>query len=400
MTHPTPTHSLYLKPKEDRRLAKGHLWIFNNELQSVPRDIEAGEIVNLFTYDKRLVGHGFYNPRSLISFRLLTRPGETPDAAFFRKKILEAKALREKLYPPSETNAWRLVYGESDGLPGLVADRFNRGVVLQAFSAGMDRLLPMISDLIDDLLKPDAIVIRNESMLRELEGLPLSRNIVKGERSATVQTIYDAGVSYEVDLFEGQKTGFFLDQRENRRFIRKIASGARVLDMFANDGGFALNALYAGARSTVLVDISKETLDRAGKNARMNHFENYQLTPEDAFHFLDRMAAQKETFDVVVLDPPSFTKSRKNLPAALKAYKKLNKLGMGLVKPGGFLATASCSHHVSEADFLQAVHQASISAGKQLRLIHRSAHPPDHPILPAMPETAYLKFACFYVTGG
>lgn len=393
-------HSLYLKPKEERRLAKGHLWVFNNELQRIPKDIDAGEIVNLFTADHRLMGCGFYNPHSLIAFRLLTRPGETPDAAFFQKKILEARTLREKFYPPSETNAFRLIYGESDGLPGLVADRFNQGIVLQAFSAGMDRLLPTIAEIIDDLLKPDAIVVRNESMLRELEGLTLSKEILKGGRSPTEQIIFDAGIFYEVDLFEGQKTGFFLDQRENRRFIRKISAGARVLDVFANDGGFALNALYAGARSADLVDISKETLARAEKNARRNHFENYQLISEDAFAFLDRMAAEKETFDVVVLDPPSFTKSRKNLPIAIKAYKKLNKLGLSLVNPDGFLATASCSHHVSEEDFLQTIQQAALGTGKKLRLIHRSAQPPDHPVLPAMPETGYLKFACFYVTGG
>ncbi|PIP38118.1 MAG: SAM-dependent methyltransferase [Desulfobacterales bacterium CG23_combo_of_CG06-09_8_20_14_all_51_8] len=392
--------SLYLKPNEERRLIKGHLWVFNNELQTVPKNIPAGEIVTLFTHDHRPIGAGFYNPHSLIAFRLLTHPGETPDQAFFRKKILEAAALREKIYPPEETNAWRLVHGESDGLPGLVADRFHQAVVLQAFSAGMDRLLPMISEVIDDLLKPEAIIVRNESALRELEGLPLSKDILKGDRSATVQTIFDAGVFYEVDLYEGQKTGFFLDQRENRRTIRKFSAGADVLDVFANDGGFALNALFAGARSATLVDISEETLNRAQKNARLNKFENFHLMAGDAFALLSRMAEEKKAFDVVVLDPPSFTKSRKNLPAALKAYKKLNKLGLRLIKPGGFLATASCSHHVSEADFFQVIHQAALGAGKQLRLIHKSAQPPDHPVLLAMPETGYLKFACFQVTGG
>ena len=392
--------SLYLKPNEERRLIKGHLWVFNNELQTVPKNIPAGEIVTLFTHDHRPIGAGFYNPHSLIAFRLLTHPGETPDQAFFRKKILEAAALREKIYPPEETNAWRLVHGESDGLPGLVADRFHQAVVLQAFSAGMDRLLPMISEVIDDLLKPEAIIVRNESALRELEGLPLSKDILKGDRSATVQTIFDAGVFYEVNLYEGQKTGFFLDQRENRRTIRKFSAGADVLDVFANDGGFALNALFAGARSATLVDISEETLNRAQKNARLNKFENFHLMAGDAFALLSRMAEEKKAFDVVVLDPPSFTKSRKNLPAALKAYKKLNKLGLRLIKPGGFLATASCSHHVSEADFFQVIHQAALGAGKQLRLIHKSAQPPDHPVLLAMPETGYLKFACFQVTGG
>jgi len=390
--------TIHLKPKEQRRLLKGHLWVFSNELQAVPGDIAAGETVRLVTHDDRLIGTGFYNPHSLISFRLLSRSGEIPDREFFKKKIVEALALREKIYRLDDTNAWRLVHGESDGLPGLVIDRFNRAVVLQAFSGGMDRHLPLVSEVIDELLQPDAIILRNESVLRELEGLPLYKEIIKGERSATMQTIHDAGISYEVDLYEGQKTGFFLDQRENRRIIRSFSEGAEVLDVFTNDGGFALNALRGGARSAIMVDISEETLKRAEKNAVLNGFENFSLISSDAFDMLGKMVEAKELFDVVVLDPPSFTKSRKNLPTALKAYKRLNKLGLQLIKSGGFLATASCSHHVSEEDFLAAIHQAALAAGKQLRMIYKNAQPPDHPVLLSMPETGYLKFACFYVT--
>ncbi len=390
--------TIHLKPKEQRRLLKGHLWVFSNELQTVPGDIAAGETVRLVTHDDRLIGTGFYNPHSLISFRLLSRSGEVPDREFFKKKIVEALALREKIYRLDDTNAWRLVHGESDGLPGLVIDRFNRAVVLQAFSAGMDRHLPLVSEVIDELLQPEAIILRNESVLRELEGLPLYKEIIKGERSATMQTIHDAGISYEVDLYEGQKTGFFLDQRENRRIIRSFSEGAEVLDVFTNDGGFALNALRGGAQSAIMVDISEETLKRAEKNAVLNGFENFSLISSDAFDMLGKMVEAKELFDVVVLDPPSFTKSRKNLPTALKAYKRLNKLGLQLIKSGGFLATASCSHHVSEEDFLATIHQAALAAGKQLRMIYKNAQPPDHPVLLSMPETGYLKFACFYVT--
>jgi 23S rRNA (cytosine1962-C5)-methyltransferase len=389
---------IHLKPKEQRRLLKGHLWVFSNELQHVPHDIAAGETVRLLTHDNRLLGTGIYNPHSLISFRMLSRSGKVPDREFFRTKIVEALRLREKIYSPQESNAWRLVHGESDGLPGLVVDRFNRVVVLQAFSAGMDRHLPLVSEVIDELLQPEAVVLRNESQLRELEGLPLYKEIVKGERSAALQTIHDSGVSYEVDLYEGQKTGFFLDQRENRRIVRTFSAGAEVLDVFTNDGGFALNALHGGAKSAIMVDISEETLKRAERNAELNGFGNFSLVSADAFSLLQRMIEEKERFDVVILDPPSFTKSRKNLPTALKAYKKLNKLGLELVKPGGFLATASCSHHVSEEDFLATIHQAALGTGKQLRMIYRNAQPPDHPVLLSMPETGYLKFACFYVT--
>ncbi|MBM3423594.1 MAG: class I SAM-dependent rRNA methyltransferase [Chlorobi bacterium] len=392
-------HDIRLKPKEQRRLLKGHLWVFSNELQTVPHDIAAGETVRLLTHDGKPLGTGFYNPHSLIAFRMLSRQEELPDRAFFKKKITEALRLREAIYRLDDTNAWRLVHGESDGLPGLIIDRFNRVVVLQAFSAGMDCHLPLVSEVIDELLQPEAIVVRNESQLRELEGLPLYKDIVKGERANTRQIIHDAGISFDVDLYEGQKTGFFLDQRENRRFIRAFSEKAEVLDVFTNDGGFALNALHGGAHSAILLDISEETLKRAEKNALLNGFDNFSLIAGDAFTLLNTMTEAKEQFDIVVLDPPSFTKSRKNLPAALKAYKRLNKLGLQLVKPGGFLATASCSHHVTEEDFLNAIHQAALSAGRQLRMIHKNSQPPDHPVLLSMPETGYLKFACFYVTG-
>jgi len=390
--------SLYLKPKEHHRIQKGHLWVFSNELESLPRDIASGETVKLFTHDKKFLGTGFYNSHSLISVRLLTRTDEEPERNFFRKKFLEALTLREKIYTTQETNAYRLVHGESDGLPGLIVDRFNKAIVLQAFSAGMDIHLPLVCDVLQELLNPSIIIVRNESPLRELEGLALYKDIVKGERSESVQTIHDAGITFEVNLFEGQKTGFFLDQRENRKLIRKFSEGAEVLDVFTNDGGFALNALYGGARSAILVDASKEALQRAEHNAQLNKFSEYSLVAADAFDTLDQMVESKESFDLVVLDPPSFTKSRKNLPGAIKAYKRLNKLGLQLLKNGGFLATASCSHHVSEEDFLQAVHQAALATGRQLRLIHKNSQPFDHPVLLAMPETSYLKFACFYVT--
>jgi len=390
--------SLYLKPKEHYRIQKGHLWVFSNELANLPRDIASGETVKLFTHDKKFLGTGFYNPHSLISVRLISRKDEEPDKDFFLKKFREALALREKVYTSYETNAYRLVHGESDGLPGLIVDRFNKAVVLQAFSAGMDVHLPLICDALQELLNPAVIIVRNESPLRELEGLTLYKDVVRGDRSATKQTIFDADITFEVDLFEGQKTGFFLDQRENRRVVRKFAEGAEVLDVFTNDGGFALNALYGGARSAIMIDASKEALHRAERNAQLNTFSEYSLVAADAFDTLDQMVESKESFDLVVLDPPSFTKSRKNLPGALKAYKRLNKLGLELLRNGGFLATASCSHHVSEEDFLQSVHQAALAAGCQLRMIHKSSQPFDHPVLLAMPETSYLKFACFYVT--
>ncbi len=391
-------HALYLKPKEHRRLLGGHLWVFSNELREVPRNIAAGETVQLFTHDERLLGTGFFNPQSLIAFRLLTRNEQGPDREFFREKFLEARKLREKIYPASETNAWRLVHGESDGLPGLVVDRFDKAIAIQSFSAGMDRHLELIIDVLQELFTPSTIVIRNESPLRELEGLPLYRKMVAGSPDDARVVIADAGISYRVNILEGQKTGFFLDQRENRRMIRKFAAGADVLDVYTNDGGFALNAMHAGAKATTMIDISQEALQRAEENARMNGMEKFSIIAGDAFETLAGLKQANRSFDLVILDPPSFTKSRKTVPTALKAYAKLNKMGLQLVRDEGFLATASCSHHVSEEDFLATVHLAALQAGKHLRLVYRNSQPPDHPVLLSMPETSYLKFACFYVT--
>jgi 23S rRNA (cytosine1962-C5)-methyltransferase len=391
-------HALYLKPKEHRRLLSGHLWVFSNELREVPRDIAAGETVQLHTNDGRLLGSGFFNPHSLIAFRLLTRDQELPDRAFFQRKIVEALRLREKIWPSTETNAWRLIHGESDGLPGLIVDRFDKALVMQSFSAGMDLHLPMITELLNELLDPEAIVLRNESPLRELEGLPLYREMIQGQPEQAWQVIHDGGIRYRVNILEGQKTGFFLDQRENRRYIRNHAAGADVLDVYTNDGGFALNAMFAGAKSTTMIDISQEALQRAEQNARLNGLDRFSIVAADAFEALGHLKQENRSFDLVILDPPSFTKSRKTIPTALKAYTKLNRLGLHLVRNEGFLATASCSHHVSEEDFLSAVHLGAMQAGRHLRLVNRNAQPPDHPVLLSMPETSYLKFACFYVT--
>ncbi|RNA66115.1 class I SAM-dependent rRNA methyltransferase [Prosthecochloris sp. ZM_2] len=393
-------HELYLKPGEHRRLFKGHLWSFSNELQSLPRDIAAGETVRLFTHDRKPVGTGFYNPQSLIAFRLLSRKSELPDEGFFTRKITEALSLRNKLYPSGETNAFRVVHGESDGLPGLVIDRFSDAVVIQSFSAGMDRHLPLICDVLTQLFRPACIIIRNESVLRELEGIPLYKKIVHGDERDAVQTIHDAGISYKAHLFEGHKTGFFLDQRENRRMVRRLSGDADTLDVFTSDGGFGLNALQGGASALTMVDISAGALERACANADLNGFRTYTALNGDAFEIMQRLVSERKTFDLVILDPPSFTKSRKNLPKALQAYKKLNRLGLELTKNGGFLATASCSRHASEADFLQAVQHASRTAGKHIRMVYKNSQPADHPVLLSMPETSYLKFACFYVTEG
>lgn len=391
-------HSLHLKPGEHRRISKGHLWSFSNELQSVPKDIAAGETVKLLSSNGMLVGTGFYNPNSLISFRLLSRSGELPDKAFFRKKIDEALALRTKVYPEEETNAWRLVHGESDGLPGLVIDRFGKALVIQSYSAGMDLHLPVISEILEELFNPEAIVIRNESVLRDLEGIERYKNIILGDKQNTTQLIHDAGISYQTDLYEGHKTGFFLDQRENRRMIRKLAQGGTVLDVFTSDGGFGLNALHGEAAHVTMTDISSDALERAAANAALNNYTNIETLEGDAFDVLQQLGREGKKYDLVILDPPSFTKSRKNLPAALKAYRKLNKLGLQLVKDGGFLGTASCSRHASEEDFIRAVQQAAQPLKKHLRQIYRSSQPADHPVLLSMPETRYLKFACFYVT--
>jgi 23S rRNA (cytosine1962-C5)-methyltransferase len=381
-----------LKRKEETRILSGHQWVFSNEVKEVKGSAGVGELVELTRHDGKFLGLGFYNPHSLIAFRFLTAEREEISFDFFKHRILQAYALRKRLYPRSAV--CRLVHGESDYLPGLIVDKFGDYLSLQAYSFGMDNRLTLICDVLESIFQPKGIIERNESQLRSLEGLPERKGVLRGKLEPYALTEHD--IQYEIDLLEGQKTGFYLDQRENRKSIRRHSNGAAVLDCFCNDGGFGFNAAAGGAASVLGIDISESVVRRAERNALVNKFDKLcRFESADVFDVLKNLVEKKKMFDVIILDPPSFTKSKKNLSAAKRGYKEINSIAIRLLKEGGVLATSSCSHHVSEEEFVDILNESSTSAGRKIQLIEWRGAAPDHPVLPSMPETKYLKFGLF-----
>ncbi|RCK77667.1 MAG: LSU m5C1962 methyltransferase RlmI [Ignavibacteriae bacterium] len=383
-----------LKKGEDKRIKNGHLWVFSNEIQQIQGEPSTGDIVELRTYSGEYLGKGFYNAHSLITFRLLTRIEEEIDFQFYKNKIEQALELRKRIYP--EYRSYRVVYGESDFLPGLIIDKYNDYLSVQVYSSGIDKHLTLICDVIESIFKPKGIIERSESPLRELEGLKPKKGILRGKIEKIM--IKENNLNFYVDLIEGQKTGFYFDQRENRFAIRRYSEGARVLDCFCNDGGFALNAASAGASEVIGVDISDSSIQRAVYNSEINNFSNKcKFIKADVFEFLNEAEIKKEKYDLIVLDPPSFTKSKKNISTAKVGYRNINTRAMKLLKPNGILATASCSHHIDDEMFLDIIQSSAKNAKRTLRLLEFHGAAPDHPILISMPETKYLKFGIFEV---
>jgi 23S rRNA (cytosine1962-C5)-methyltransferase len=379
---------IQLHPKRERRLTAGHQWIFSNEIAEIKGAPEAGDVVQVRRTDGHHLGYAYYHPHSLIAGRLLTRDRAVPDAAFYADRIRAALALRARRYPDAQ--ALRLVHSESDGLPGLVIDRFGSAVVIQVVCAGAERHLDWILDAVNEQVAPDTIVLRNDNALRTLEGLALEVKTVKGD--AATAAFEENGLTYEIDLLGGQKTGFYADQRENRvEFGRYVRAGDRVLDAFCNEGGFALHAARAGAAEVVAVDSSKPALDRAKANADRNGLAGIRFEARDVMDWLPALP-DEGAFDVINLDPPSFAKNKKMAGAALKGYRKLHEAAIRALKPGGILATAKCSHHIESERFYGSLLEAAGRLDREVRLLHRAGQPADHPVDPAMPETEYLAF--------
>jgi len=384
-------NQIILKKNEEHRIVAGHQWVFSNEIASLRGTPEIGEVVELLRHDQKFLGLGFYHPHSLIAFRFLTSEPEEIGFSFFERRIQQALVLRQKLYPGAET--FRLAHGESDFLPGLIIDKYNEFISLQILSAGMEKQTEVICDVLETLFHPKAIVARNDVAIRSLEELPVEKKVLRGNAGIT---IIDDGVKFEVDVLQGQKTGFFLDQRENRKAIHRYAVGGSVLDCFCNEGGFALHAASANAASVFGLDISESAITKARVNARLNSAA-VEFEVGDISETLKLITEKNKKFDMVVLDPPSFTKSKKNIPAALREYKEINAAAMRLITSGGFLVTASCSHHITEDGFLSTIEQAAVKAKRHVQLLEFAGAAPDHPVIPAMPETKYLKFAIFAV---
>ncbi len=386
--------TLRLKPHEHHRIAEGHLWVFRNELATLPPE-EMGALVRVESSDGRSLGTGFSHPTSKIAVRLLGGEFETVDTAFFAHRIGQAIRLRQRLLPGEQ--AWRVVFGEADLLSGLIIDRYNTTVVMQMLAAGMDVRREMIIEAILQTM-PDVtgIVERNSMKVREKEGLDLRDGVVWGTVPDRVR-FEENGILIDVDLVGGQKTGYFLDQKVNRATIARLSAGKRVLDCFCNVGGFALNAANGSAVEALGIDSSAQAIEHARHHAEINGLEHCHFEQANVFDLLRQHVDEGRQWDIVILDPPSFAKSRSALQGARAGYAELNRTALKLIPPGGLLVSASCTQLVPEHELMDIVYREAARLRKRLRLVHRSGQAPDHPVLLAMPETLYLKFLVFDV---
>lgn len=380
-----------LKPPRGARRRTGHPWVYSNEIDmdDAARACPPGETVRLLSANGEALGLASFNPHSLIAARQLTTDTDsTIDEAFWTARLRRALAIRERLYLGPY---YRLIHSEADGFPGLVADRYGDAVVLQVNSASMERALPDLIKAVEEVLAAKTIVIRADSRVRELEGLERYVRVTRGQLDGLVE-LQEDGVRALADLENGQKTGWYYDQRDNRRFAAQLAKGARVLDLYCSSGGFSLATAQAGAHTVVGLDSSEPALDIARQAAVLNgvegrcHFERAKL-----FDAGEELAQDGERFDLVVADPPSFVSARRDLKPGLRAYRKLARLSASLVARDGFLVIASCSHNIDEAAFADAVARGLADAGRDARVLHRSGAGADHPVHPALPETSYLK---------
>ncbi len=389
-----------LKKGEGRTLKAGGMWVYDNEIASVAGSFEDGDIVIIRDYDGYPMGRGFINRHSKIRIRLLTRNVEQEiDESFIRMRVQNAWDYRKKTV---DTGCCRIVFGEADFLPGIVIDKFSDVLVVESLALGIDRLKGVILKMLTEVLLEDGIRIRgiyerSDAKVREQEGMQRFKGFI-GEPFDTNVLIEENGVKYMVDVENGQKTGFFLDQKYNRQSIRRLCAGGRVLDCFTHTGSFALNAAQAGAAEVIGVDASETGVEQARLNAKLNGLEDrVSFICRDVFELLPELEARGEKFDLVILDPPAFTKSRSSVKNAAKGYREINRRGMKLVKDGGFLATCSCSHFMTYELFTQTLQQAARDAHVRLRQVEFRTQAPDHPILWAADESYYLKFYVFQV---
>jgi 23S rRNA (cytosine1962-C5)-methyltransferase len=384
--------TLYLKRGRANPLWQGHPWVYSGSIQREEGAYQPGDVVDVADAEGRLIGRGFVNPRSQIRVRMMTTRDEAVDDKLIARRVAEAIALRARLgLPSAETNAYRLINSEGDALPGLVVDVYGDVAAVQFTALGLKRREVEVYDAIAQLLKPASIVEVSAGGFAQVEGFASATRTVRGDDAAAQQVrCRENGLELEVEPLHGQKTGMFLDQRENRRRLAQLCRDARVLDVYTYAGGFALNALKAGARHAVCVDSSARALERVRLHAELNQLREIEAVEADAFRFLE--AARPRSFDVVILDPPKFARARKDLEAALKGYQRLNALGMTAAADGALLATCSCSGLVDGESFERVIAGAARDAGRRVQLLDSTSQGPDHPVPPAFPEGRYLKF--------
>jgi len=386
--------NIFLKKNEDRRIRKGHLWAFSNEIEEPERQPLNGEVVKVFDSYSNFVCNAFYNKNSLIVLRALDKESKFDFYSYAKEKILNAASLRKSLYP--NRNSYRLVYSEGDFLPGLVIDKYNDTYVLQVHSYGMDKNIGDVVDILKKEFGAVNVFSKNEDYFRTLEGLPTEQTVYLGAMGE--ELIDDGKVKYKVNFETSHKTGFYFDQCDNRHFVYKIAEGKTFLDCFCNSGGFGLNAINAGAASVTFVDSSQEAINLAKENYDLNGFKApIEYYTEEVFDFLEKCKLDNRKFQIVNIDPPAFAKTKKNIDNAIKGYEKLNKLGIEAVEPGGYLITSSCSFHIKESTFYEVIRNGGLKAGRKLQRVYSNQASMDHPTLPMMDETVYLKFAVFRV---
>ncbi len=377
-----------LQKGKGRRVEDGHPWVYGNEIETINGAPETGDIVEIYNFRKDFIGKGYINVLSQITVRILTRnKSEIIDSAFFRKKLLTCKTYRETL---QLGNNYRLCFGEGDFLPALVIDKFADVYVIQTLSAGMERWKQTIVDILLTDFSAKGVYERNDVPVRKLEGLEEIKGFLSPEFDTNL-IIEEKGIQFNVDIANGQKTGFFLDQKDNRLAIADIVKGAEVLDCFTYTGSFALFAAHFGAKHITALDVSADAIEQTQKNAVLNGFENITCLCANAFDILPVWAKENRLFDVVILDPPAFTKNRKGIENAIKGYKEVNLRGLKMVKPGGFLVTFSCSHFMDVNLFYDVVADAAKDAKKTIREVQFLSQSKDHPIVWGVEETHYLK---------
>lgn len=374
-----------LSAKGFRWQLTGHPWVYRDDLAAEPQ-LPAGELVAVAGPQDRFLGQAFYSAASRIALRLVTGGAETVATPFWEERLQRALAYRARVV--AEAEAYRLIYGEADGFPGLVVDAYAGHLAVQALHPGMERRLDELTELLRRHLSPASITLRHDAEVRQLEGLPLEVKTVYGELPPVVE-VREGEVKLGVDIRRGQKTGLFLDQRENRA-VAALWSRGEVLDAFAYQGAFAMH-LAPRAEQVTLVESSEAALAMAGENARLNGLNNLAMVKANVFGFLKNAVAQGRRFDVIILDPPAFAKSRRDRPGALKGYREINRRAFQLLNPGGVLITCSCSYNLSEAEFLEIVREAGAAARRRARLVERRGAARDHPALLSLPESLYLK---------
>lgn len=380
---------LRLKAREERRLRAGHLWVYSNEVdiaQTPLKGFAAGALCRIEEAQGKPLGIGYVNPATLLCARLLTGKGDAKiDVDWLIRRIDSARALRDRIYP---TPHYRLVYGESDGLPGLVVDRYGDLLAVQLATAGMEALKPLVLDALQAALKPRGIVLRNDAPMRELEGLPLYEEII-GEVAESAEVV-EGDCRFGVSIRSGQKTGWFYDQRDNRDRLARYVRGARVLDVFSYVGAWAVRAARLGAAGVVCVDSSEPALQAAHENAERNGAQIEALQGE-ALDVMKLLRSEGRQFEIVIVDPPALIKRKKDFEAGLEHYATLNRAALSLLTPDGLLVSCSCSHHLDSESLLRILLRESRRAGRRLQILERGAQGPDHPVHPAIPETSYLK---------